>query len=206
MNIQKSRFAATLTVMLMVCMMVTLLVVPASAAEMTSYDFYAHETNVYDAAFAAFLGLGSTIESPGVVTSFNIENRDTIVYANADRTCFLIREADLRSWIDIHNEKMENPVSYDFTQGYYISPEGDKYYPLSRYVYSFEMTDPVKFTFHDNDNTSLNPGLSSVVTQELLSGGLDEVVALLPVVIPVMIGFIGLRKGISFLQSVLHSA
>lgn len=49
-------------------------------------------------------------------------------------------------------------------------------------------------------------GLSNVVTSEMLSGVLDEVVALLPVCIPVMIGFIGLRKGISFIQSILHSA
>ena len=48
--------------------------------------------------------------------------------------------------------------------------------------------------------------LSTVVTAELMSGVLDEVIALLPVCIPVMIGFIGLRKGISFIQSVLHSA
>ena len=48
--------------------------------------------------------------------------------------------------------------------------------------------------------------LASVVTSEALSGVLDEVVGLLPVVIPVMIGFIGLRKGIGFLKSVLHSA
>ena len=39
-----------------------------------------------------------------------------------------------------------------------------------------------------------------------LSGVLNEVVGLLPVVIPVMVGFIALRKGISFLQNILHSA
>ena len=49
-------------------------------------------------------------------------------------------------------------------------------------------------------------GLSGIVTTEMMSGVLDEILGLLPVVIPVMIGFIGLRKGISFLQSVLHSA
>ena len=49
-------------------------------------------------------------------------------------------------------------------------------------------------------------GLSSVVTADMLKGVLDEIVGLLPVVIPVMIGFIALRKGIAFLQSVLHSA
>ena len=48
--------------------------------------------------------------------------------------------------------------------------------------------------------------LSTVVTAEMLEGVLSQVVGLLPVVLPTMIGFIGLRKGISFLQGVLHSA
>ncbi len=48
--------------------------------------------------------------------------------------------------------------------------------------------------------------LNTVVTGELLSGVLDEVIALLPVCVPVMIGFIGLRKGISFIRDLLHSA
>ena len=48
--------------------------------------------------------------------------------------------------------------------------------------------------------------LSSVVTADMLGGVLDEVVGLLPVCIPVLITFIALRKGISFVQSILHSA
>lgn len=48
--------------------------------------------------------------------------------------------------------------------------------------------------------------LNNVVTQAMMSGVLDEVVSLLPICIPVMIGFIGLRKGIAFIQSILHSA
>ena len=48
--------------------------------------------------------------------------------------------------------------------------------------------------------------LSSVVTADLLTGVLDEIVALLPVCIPVMIGFIALRKGIAFVQGVLRKA
>ena len=54
--------------------------------------------------------------------------------------------------------------------------------------------------------TEAATGLSGIVTTQMMSGVLDEILGLLPVVIPVMIGFIGLRKGISFLQSVLHSA
>ena len=48
--------------------------------------------------------------------------------------------------------------------------------------------------------------LNNVVTTSMLAGVLDEVVGLLPVCIPVMIGFIALRKGIAFVQSILHSA
>ena len=48
--------------------------------------------------------------------------------------------------------------------------------------------------------------LNTVVTNTMLSGVLDEVIGLLPVCIPVMIGFIALRKGIAFIQSILHSA
>lgn len=48
--------------------------------------------------------------------------------------------------------------------------------------------------------------LSAIVTAEMLNGVLDEITGLLPVVIPVMIGFIAVRKGIAFVQHILHSA
>lgn len=48
--------------------------------------------------------------------------------------------------------------------------------------------------------------LSEIVTSTMLAGVLDEITGLLPTVIPVMIGFIAVRKGIAFLQHILHSA
>ena len=48
--------------------------------------------------------------------------------------------------------------------------------------------------------------LSSIVTANMLQGVLTEITSLLPVCIPVMIGFIAIRKGIAFVQSILHSA
>ena len=48
--------------------------------------------------------------------------------------------------------------------------------------------------------------LAKIVTAEMLSGVLDEITGMLPVVIPVMIGFIAVRKGIAFLQHILHAA
>lgn len=48
--------------------------------------------------------------------------------------------------------------------------------------------------------------LDTVVTGEMLNGVLDEVVGLLPIVIPVAITFMALRKGLGFLFGVLRSA
>ena len=41
--------------------------------------------------------------------------------------------------------------------------------------------------------------LSTIITNDMLSGVLNEIVGLLP-------AFIALRKGIAFVQSILHSA
>lgn len=48
--------------------------------------------------------------------------------------------------------------------------------------------------------------LKEIVTAEMLQGVLSEITDLLPVVIPVMITFIAVRKGIAFVQHILHSA
>lgn len=48
--------------------------------------------------------------------------------------------------------------------------------------------------------------LKTIVTAEMLGGVLNEITGLLPIVIPVMITFIAIRKGIAFLQHILHSA
>lgn len=48
--------------------------------------------------------------------------------------------------------------------------------------------------------------LETVVTQDMLKGVLDEIVSLLPICMPVMIGFIAVRKGISFVRGILVSA
>lgn len=49
-------------------------------------------------------------------------------------------------------------------------------------------------------------GSSLGITSDMLGGVLDEVVALVPIVLPTIIGFIGIRKGISFVKSALQSA
>ena len=48
--------------------------------------------------------------------------------------------------------------------------------------------------------------LATVITSNMLQGVLNEILGILPVCITVMITFIALRKGIAFVQSILHSA
>jgi len=48
--------------------------------------------------------------------------------------------------------------------------------------------------------------LSTIVNAEMLSGVLDEIINLLPVVLPVSIGYIALRKGIGFLLGSIRKA
>lgn len=55
----------------------------------------------------------------------------------------------------------------------------------------------------ENASTSV---LASIVTKDMLQGVLTEITSLLPVCIPVMISFIAIRKGIGFVQHILHSA
>lgn len=50
------------------------------------------------------------------------------------------------------------------------------------------------------------PMLTGVVTSDMVSGVLNEVVGLLPVVLPASISYIALRKSLSFLTSTLRRA
>lgn len=54
--------------------------------------------------------------------------------------------------------------------------------------------------------TVATSNLSTIVTGEMLSGVLDEIIGLLPVVLPVSIGYIALRKGIGFLLGSIRKA
>lgn len=56
------------------------------------------------------------------------------------------------------------------------------------------------------EGTTVTSVLGKVITEEMLGGVLNEILGILPVCIPVMITFIALRKGIAFIQSILHSA
>lgn len=48
--------------------------------------------------------------------------------------------------------------------------------------------------------------MSEVVTASMMNGVLSEVTGVLPVVIPAAVGYIAIRKGISFVLGILRRA
>lgn len=68
---------------------------------------------------------------------------------------------------------------------------------------SFASDAVVTLTAVDDPSLSAGPSLSGIVDSGMMSGVLDQVVSILPVVLVVIIGFIAIRKGISFLRGFL---
>lgn len=54
--------------------------------------------------------------------------------------------------------------------------------------------------------TTVSKHLYDIVTADMMTGVLSEVLGMLPVVIPVTIGFIAVRKGLAFLFQSLRKA
>ncbi len=48
--------------------------------------------------------------------------------------------------------------------------------------------------------------LASVVTADMVKGVFNDILSMLPVIVPAAVGFIGIRKGLSFLFGTLRSA
>ena len=79
----------------------------------------------------------------------------------------------------------------------------------------FVIMNDVDNTFPMNDGftvtfiplvTETEPHIIDFVSFDMLSGALDQIVALIPVVVGCIVAFVGIRKGISFLQQIMHSA
>lgn len=206
MNIQKSRFAATLTVMLMVCMMVTMFVIPASAATF-EVEVDQGRVNMHIAA-AEFYKLAKAdlhdnetyndlVSSVGIAQD---ATQQTFVSIEGNSAYF--NTSIVNNLISMYNTAfpetpIEMPALTKYTNGngvifYRLTAPGLVVYRAS--------ANTVKLTYETTGKLVDSLGDSS------LSGVLNQIIDLLPIVIPVLIGFIGLNKAIQFITGVLHSA
>lgn len=197
MTIKKSRLAALITVMLVFSIMISLLVVPASAA---TYDL---EFAVYDVPgvdfIASFLQENNVplLEASYLEMAQNIaESQETVVVDKAGNVYY---EISLKRLLSFGGYKVDvedvSPVTY-YTQADI---------PYRLYRTGYKLPDDAVFK---NNLTVLykTPSLTDTVNADMTNGVLDQIIDLLPIVLVVIIGFIGLRKGIAFLQTVLHRA
>ena len=54
--------------------------------------------------------------------------------------------------------------------------------------------------------TGATQDLSSVISKDMVSGVFDQILSLLPVIIPALIGFIGFRKALGFVLGMIKKA
>lgn len=205
MNIQKSRLMAMFTVMLMVCMMVSMLVVPASAAtsEVAVYHAITLQRSVAAAILEALnadlqqavdyetlalgMGAGGSIQLPA-------SQNGEYIYVNSAFVSGVVSRYN--EMFHAHLEFPENPRTY-YTQGdttYYRFEYSGQFQALG----SAPTGNPL--IYHTSS------AFVNAIPDNSISAVFNQILDLLPIVIPVLIGFIGLNKAIQFITGVLHSA
>lgn len=143
-------------------------------------------------------------------------------YISSDKTAFILNHDYLAMFLQSHDElsTTHNILGWKPTESY-TGGEG-KYFavPIDTSGLTYDPDSAETFVFHSAAAPEPEPtapaqepstpastaDLAKIVSSENLSSVFDEVKSLLPVVCAVIVGYIGLRKGISFLQSVLQSA
>lgn len=206
MTNQKSRLAALITVMLVFSIMISLFVVPASAAVyeteicpamVSRENFSASIYRALDAdlhGYSNYIDLAIYVYGEGLVTA----------YSNTSGSILLCSNKMLERAINAYNLKFPDTPLTLGNRHFYTDSDGVLYYPFELYRII-----PASDLMLDQ-NFTCTYEMSAVLTDTLdgtsFNGVLNHILELLPVVLVVIIGFIGLRKGISFIRSVLHSA
>lgn len=109
-------------------------------------------------------------------------------------------------------------IYHDSDECYYLS-DWDFFFdyfpesPIGGYVDLYYSYDGLEYHVGDGFNlqvelvpASSSSSISDIVTSDMLTGSMDHIVDLLPVVLVVIVSFLGIRKGISFLQQLVRSA
>lgn len=136
---------------------------------------------------------------------------DNFIFVDVEVTSVYLEKSDFQTLIVLYNELCGSsfmPISYDFSQTHYHSYSDGDYYriPLSLDSSTLD-SDPLDFEIITPvQQISPSSTLVDSVNADSISSVLDQVLDLLPVVVGCIVGFVAIRKGLSFLESILHSA
>lgn len=132
------------------------------------------------------------------------------IYVDADATGVYLEKSDFQTLITLYNELCDSsiaPISYDFSQTHYYSDFVGDYYRISLILDNFSLdSSPYDFEVIVPVQQTLSSSLVDSVNEDSIFSVIDQVLELLPVALSCIIGFIAIRKGLSFLESILHSA
>ena len=230
MNFQNERLRTMLCAVLALFLVTGSMILPAFAAEQNVEFSYIDSIPTADVAAALWKLAGCSETLPASSAQMVLNERigaKVDGYISSDEATFILNHDYLDLFLQSHDElsSTHNILGWQPTEYY-----GDNEYfavPIDTSGLTYNPDSAETFVFHSDDTPEPEPStpaseptvpapepstpasttdLAKIVSSENLSSVFDEVKALLPVVCVVIVGYIGLRKGISFLQSVLHSA
>lgn len=205
MQIFKNRIF--LMVITLTFLVVPMMVVSVSAAENDISFYEVEDFDVSKVVLSIFDMAGVDFDQEKYQKALVFCN-DLPGYLSEDKTIFLVDGGFFENALSV----FDNDASiYDWKpESYYLDEYGDKYYSVPVATDGLTPDTEVCFTavYHGKNSGSatMDTDLASVVNADMMSSVLNEILDLLPVVLVVLVGFVGLRKGISFLQTILHGA
>lgn len=197
---KNKRLTARVMAVFAAVLLITALSVPAFAA--TSYTFYGTESGC---AFGEFLIpegkyiISSASEEENWISSLPID----IQYSAWDDGFICERLVTLSNGYDSLNLYvciLTDPyfITYWVNDQPFFAEGDSTEYSVEKFLY-----DGLSITFTP---VYESPSLADYVTADTLPNVLNEIISLLPLVLGVLVGYIAIRKGISYLQSFLHNS
>lgn len=217
MNIQKIPMRPVICLLLVVLLISTFFSVSVFADE-TDADYIEigkledWEDHLLEIVSGFCSEFGSPDLEGDVCGSFSPRNP---IFVDDLGTCVYLEKSDFQTLIVLYNELCGSsipPISYDFTQTHYHEDTFGDYYRIPLSLENFSAEPGYLFDIIVPPDTEApavpNPysTLSQAVSASSISAVLDQVLDLLPVVVGCIVGFVAIRKGLSFLESILHSA
>lgn len=189
-----------LIVFLSFILIVSILAVPAFAADSSVYEFHfvgtssdAHLFSLENVVPEGFYVISFYSPSFGMV--FDSLEPVEISYAyNADND-FLLNYQSFSSALFLYEGE-----NIEFEFGLFTDKSSYSFAGIGLNVQEGFFEDVILTL------TPVSPSLSAVVNSDMMSGVLDEIVALLPAVLAVIVGFIAIRKGVSFIRGIVSGA